>query len=165
MGQQNFRSIFAQRTRQELVLRFRGIDVNIIDQWLAAGLDRDTLPALQIAPLALMAWASGSVSDVEAQRAIRAISDSELAGNAPATAKFRSWLQREPTDDLMPLWKELVLADRSMLSREEWIDNGRLLVQHAYAIAMASGGEAQVGHVCEAEQRLLDRIREVFTNG
>jgi hypothetical protein len=152
----------ANQQRQHLRDALPKADEALIDRLLEMDIDGDTLPALQLAPLAAVAWASGSVTHEENAQAILAIFDSQVSGNPKAVEKVRSWLQRRPPSDLLDLWEDFVLQTQHQLDDTQWEYNGDLLMQNAQAIALASGGVLGFGSICKAEHEILDRIARVY---
>lgn len=133
-------------------------DVALVERLVDAGLDAETLPAIDLAPLAVVAWASGSVSEDENRAVAQSIAETELARNAAAIARFESWLARRPDCDLMSHWKG-VQRNASKIEPPA-MQQARLRRLHHLAtrIAMASGGVLGFGRICPAEQAVLDAI-------
>lgn len=133
-------------------------DVELVERLVDAGLDAATLPAIELAPLAVVAWASGSVSEDENRAVAQSIAESELAHDAVAIARFKSWLSRRPDCDLMSHWKDI--QRNASTIEPPAMQQARLRRLHHLAtrIAMASGGVLGFGRICPAEQAVLDRI-------
>lgn len=147
-----------RRRRAEIARSAHIDDAALVERLVDAGLDAETLPAIQLAPLALVAWASGSVSEDENRTVAQSIAESELAQNPAAIACFEHWLSRRPDCDLLLLWTE-VQRNASTIEPPA-MQQARLRRLHHLAtrIAMASGGVLGFGRICVAEQAVLDAI-------
>lgn len=152
----------SQHKRKELQDALPGADASLTDRLLEMGIDAETLPAMHLAPLAVVAWASGSVTHEENAQAVLAIFDSQVSGNVKAVEKVKSWLRRRPPHGLLDLWEDYVLQNQVDLDDAHWEYTGELLMQNAKAIALASGGVLGFGSICKAEQDVLDRIAFVY---
>ena len=159
------RELAMEKTRQELAYAAHTDDKKLIDGLFEAGFTASTLPALSLAPIALVAWGSGHVTAEERAIAMQAIYDSDISGNGPAIAKFQSWLDTRPDPNLFYLWAN-VTTDRMRTLRPGTQDaHADRTLRLANQVALASGGFLGFGVICTGEQALLDSVREVFHQG
>lgn len=153
----------AQRERDRLLSQCPAADDELIDRLIAMNFNADNLPALDLAPLAVVAWASGYVTEDESKRAILAIFDSQASGNPAAIECVRRWLQSRPPQGLLDLWEDYAVASCGDRPVRQWQQEGQSLLQSATSIAIASGGLLGFGSICEAEKSVLDRITRVYS--
>lgn len=160
LRQELLRALAMERTRQELADAAQTDDTELVDRLHKAGFTPETLPALTLAPLALVAWGSGDVTQEERSAAIQAVFESEVSGNRLAIRQFQSWLERRPDPGLLTLWAEFTQAKmlRSGASTNE-VDR---VMYFANQVAMASGGFLGYGSICEGEQAIIDRVCNVL---
>src|SRR6056297_482141 len=104
LRKRHLQASLSERSKQRLAEKCPLAGDQLLDDLRSAGFTPESLPALSIAPLAVAAWASGSVTEDESQKALLAIFDCELFGNGPAIEMFRSWLRSKPSDNLTDLW-------------------------------------------------------------
>jgi hypothetical protein len=157
-------SLVAEKTKSELAHAAHTDDTELIEMLYDAGFTAETLPALSLAPIALVAWGSGYVTAEERAIAMQAIFDSDLSGNGPAIAKFQSWLDSKPNPHLFYLWANITL-DRIKTVRPGTQDAiGERMIRLAERVAQASGGFCGFGVVCEGEQAVINDVRAVFQN-
>lgn len=154
----------AQRAREELIEKCPGADDDLADALLAAGFTSGNLAAIALAPLAVIAWASGEVTQREEQKALLSIFDSQVSGKLESVQQFRSWLRSRPPADLMELWERYVATVRFETDHEQCLLQGQTLFQQAYLIAVASGGVFGVRKICEEERSILDRIQQAYSS-
>lgn len=149
--------------RFEELLRVTGIeDRELIAQLASFGFDERTIPALDLLPLAEIAWASGEVSAKERMVATCCVVESELIGNPSAVEVFQTWLQQRPQEQLHRLWLHFTHQCTENMRPSLRLAVGRRLKHQATQVAEASGGYLGIGSICEAEQQILDLIDEVY---
>ena len=140
-----------------------GIDDELLlDQLVQHGFCADTIQALELFPLASVAWGSGTVTNGEFERAVAAIFQSSLPDRAPAIRLFQSWLRSRPDPSLDRLWEDYVSALYNQSPPRLTRVDGRWLYEQAKQIALASGGLFGFGQICRGEQDVLDMIQRVF---
>ncbi|MEM6472357.1 MAG: hypothetical protein AAF802_22535 [Planctomycetota bacterium] len=132
-------------------------DPGLLEKLIEAGFTPANVHTLSRLPLALVAWGSGHVTSEEFRAAIDAALQDDTS--ADSLRLFRSWLDRRPSAGLESLWEELT-KQRIRLGHD--VHEGEVLLQQAKSIALASGGLLGIGQVCSGEQRVLDRICEVY---
>lgn len=154
--------IAKQRVRREIMEAHNIADEALVDRLVDAGLSAQSLPAISIAPIAAIAWASGNVSIDEAREAIKTILHSELSDNSAAFETFESWLNARPPAGLMQIWADYTKYQLQSVRPSLSQAMGRYLRQQAETVAMASGGFLGFGKVCPAEREILNAIDRVF---
>ncbi|MGB7328956.1 MAG: hypothetical protein WBD31_29015 [Rubripirellula sp.] len=137
-------------------------DGELLDRLVDAGFTSDTVPALQLAPIALIAWASDSVSDEESQAAVWSIYENRLFSHPAAASRVQSWIDVRPDESLWGLWQDYTECRLQSLPSVVRQLVGKQLLQQASDVALASGGFLGVGKICAAEQAILDTIRSVY---
>jgi hypothetical protein len=154
------RSEIARAVRlDEAGLEAAGLNAaELIDAAIDAGVDAESFAALHLAPLAVVAWASGGVSKDENRAAAKSSAEFELVGNAAAIELFESWLIKRPRGDLLRLWRNV--HRHACTEQSPAVHHARLQRLHhlATGIAMASGGVLGFDKICPAEQVVLDVI-------
>lgn len=137
-------------------------DDDLIERMLKRGIRAENVPALQMFPIAMAAWASGSVSSQEAQAALQSVFPFELSGHAASVNLFRSWLEEKPDADLWQIWEDFVSARMQQIDLRHTQKIGRTIYKMAERVSLASGGFWGLGSVCREEQELLERIKQTF---
>ncbi|MFN8705035.1 MAG: hypothetical protein ACK50J_00015 [Planctomyces sp.] len=138
------------------------IDDNLLERMIHLGFNPENLGAIHYAPIAEVAWANGRVTQFEQVFAISAALSSDLLQSPPAFDLFQSWLAERPHKALWSLWEDY-MTDRLAISRSASDEQfGQRLYETASRVALASGGLLDLGEICIAEQRVLDRIARVY---
>jgi len=137
-------------------------DDDVLDALMAAGFTADTLPALELAPIAFAAWASNVVTDEESQAAIWSMHESRLFEHPGASSIVQTWLDIRPERELWALWVSYTKCRLQNLRPATRRTIGRQLLDQATSVALASGGFLGIGKVCGAEQAVLDGICNVY---
>ncbi|MGB7328882.1 MAG: hypothetical protein WBD31_28645 [Rubripirellula sp.] len=162
LRKQLLQSLAVERTRIELAHAASTADSELIEMLFHAGFTAETLPALTLAPIALVAWGSGYVTDEERAIAMRAVFDSDLSGNGPAIAKFQSWLDERPDPNLFYLWANVTTDQIKRVRSGTQEAIGDRMIRMAEQVARASGGFLGFGSICSGEQDVIDSVRHVF---
>lgn len=137
-------------------------DHDLLEALVNARFTLATLPALQLAPIAFVAWASESVTDEESQAAVSSFYESLLFDSPMAVGRVQHWIDVRPTQGLWELWvlfTEYQLGKTSPAARKTL---GEQLLRQATSVAIASGGFIGIGKICAAEQVILDSIRDIY---
>ncbi len=137
-------------------------DVGLAYHFLSQGLDARKAPAIELAPLALVAWASGNVTDAESAATIKAIHDTELFEFPAAWPVIQNWLDIRPNPELWNLWVDYTYYRLGQMTRSQRKALRRRLLGQARTVARASGGWMGIGSICREEQVIIDQIDRVF---
>jgi len=148
--------------KQELIQATQIEDPELLSRLMKEGFRSDTISALELVPIAFIAWASGWVTDQERKVIMSSLEEFGLLVNQTSNDRFQGWLNTRPDRELFLLWKDFVTAKRIPFSSEAQYAIGIRLFKKSIEIAMASGGFLGFGTICEAEQEMLDEISEVF---
>lgn len=162
LRQQLLLKMSMEQTKQELAEAAHTDDARLIELLLQAGFTAETLPALSLAPIALVAWGSGYVTAEERAVAMQAIFESEISGNQAAIAKFESWLETRPAPNLFYLWANITTDRLARVQPDDLHADAIRISRLAKRVALASGGFMGFGMICSGEQVVIDRLRNVF---
>ena len=161
--QQEFAKSLAIESEKRELMRATQIEkLELIFRLLDAGFRSETLSALELVPIAFVAWASGSVTDSEREVVMGSLVDYGLLVNQASNDRFQAWLDTRPAHELLILWKDYTTAKLTPLSSEVRRTIGIRLLKKSTEISMASGGFFGFGTICDAEQVILDEISEAF---
>ena len=156
------RSIHEQDLAEQLE-RVTGItDPALLERLRVAGFDGSNVYALTWLPIAMVAWASDGVSADEVSAARLVNLYAMFTGNADSTGLFRAWLRERPSEQLVKLWEDAIKWQTDHLRDSHPAQTGPAVLYIAHKVAQASGGLLGFGQVSAAEQRVLERIRNVY---
>ena len=138
-------------------------DKAVLNKLVDLGIRADTLTALAVIPLVLVAWADG-VLDADERKAI--LAGAEAQGIYPGSSGYlllAGWLEEQPGEALFATWSEYIVTLRQNLSSEETDSLRGDLVGQALKVAEASGGFVGIGSVSEPEKVVLAKLEGVFS--
>jgi hypothetical protein len=156
----------AETNRQALAAASGIAAPEVLDKLMALGIRAETLAALSIVPLIEVAWADGSLDAKERQAVLDRAKEVGVAPGSTAHTLLGAWLERRPDPKLLEAWTHMVRGLRERMGPDEV---GRLeagLLDHARAVARASGGVLGMGaKVSAPEAAMLERLRAAFAPG
>ena len=151
-----------QATREALADEF-GLDYkSLLDQLVDLGIHVETVEALLLAPLALVAWADGKMDARERDAVLRGAEASGIQRGSPAYELLDSWTQERPPRAVMDSWRAYVTALLKELSADQrWALEERILGR-ARAVAQAAGGFLGMASVSREEEAVMAELASVF---
>lgn len=150
-------------TRRQALSAASGVtDAAVLDHWDTLGLRPQSLAALSLVPLVLVAWADGSLDDKEAT-AVREAARSAGLRSGEAGALLDAWLTRPPGREIEAAWRDYAHALAARMPPEARAALERETVGRARQVAEAAGGFLGLGsRVSEAEERVLASLAAPF---
>jgi hypothetical protein len=152
----------AQQTREELRRASGMTDDAVLDQLVDLGLTGQTVAALSLVPLLMVAWADGSIQDNERSAILQGAHGKGLDEGTPGYQLLEGWLAKKPDESLFTAWEGYIKALAGQLNDEQ----NRLLktqiINFAKVVATSAGGFLGVGRVSATEDRVLARIGDAF---
>lgn len=164
LRRERFQHVELNKRLEAMHSRYPYLKKELLERMLAFGFCPESAPALGYAPIAMVAWGSGSVTFEERQVAASSILETELRGNIEAIRQFSSWFDERPEPVLQELWRDFTIAQATCQHRSTRlaaIDHLHRLHARAIAVAKASGGFMGLGSVCGGEGEVLDLIAEI----
>lgn len=152
------------KARRDALASASGIkDAAVLDKLAAAGLTGETVAALSLVPLVLVAWADGEVDERERAAALSAAEEIGLSRDEPSHALLQGWLDRRPPQDLHAAWKAYAAALSATLDPMARRALRTGMMDRARYVAEAAGGFLGMGRrVSDAEQAVLDELGRAF---
>ena len=161
---QALREKAATAERKKALADATGIhDENLIEQLDQLDFSGETLAALSLVPLVVVAWSDGSIEDKERQAVLEAAEQRGIEKDHIAHELLERWLKQKPDAKLLEVWKGYATALMLTLSppaakalREDLMDRAR-------AVALAAGGFLGLGNkISKAEQAVLDELEKAM---
>jgi len=149
---------------KEVLSKVSGIqDDGVLQKLVDLGIQAETVASLAAIPLVEVAWADGKVDEKERQAIRSAIESEGIRRGDIEYELLDAWLARKPEPKLLDAWKHYVEGLCTALSSEERTALKRELLEHARAIAEASGGFLGLGNkISPAEAAVLRSLAEAF---
>jgi tellurite resistance protein len=125
---------------QALAEKLRVDDAELLKRVSDLGLNRETGPAILLAPLVQVAWAEGEVTEREREVVFEIAASRGVVAGSAAHAQLDTWLRQRPADALFETAFEVMKVAASVLPAEEREERIRGIVDACRRVAEASGG-------------------------
>ena len=138
-------------------------DEALVDHLLELGLGPETVLAVTLVPLALVAWADGSIQPQEREAILKAASDKGIHPGSLAWQMLESWLSKRPDPKLVEAWKRYVQSIWPSLTAKEHDEIRAISLERAGHVAEAAGGFLGLtSKISAAEQAALDEMARLL---
>lgn len=138
-------------------------DDAVLDKLIGLGIGAETLAALSLVPLVLVAWADGSI-DAKERGAV--LSGAEAVGidrKHPSRELLEGWLAKRPPAELAATWKGYIHAVSPTMDAAARDVLRRDLLGRARSVAEATGGVLGLGRrVSDTEEAVLRDLEAAF---
>ncbi len=152
----NMRAKTATETHRKQLQETTGIvDVTLLDELLAAGASAETVAAISLVPLVLVAWADGEIAPDERTPILKAAEENGIASESPAARLLEHWLTHQPKRELAETWKHYIAAITKNMSSDSRTTLRNDILERAKAVANASGGILGFGKVSHEEKKVI----------
>ena len=152
-----------RRTAMREVVRVD--DEALIDHLIALGLEPETVLALQLVPLAAIAWADGQMEPREKDAVLKAAAAQGVAPDSIAGRMLDKWLVQQPGADLVDAWKRHMRALWPLLSPKERNDIRASALERARSVAEAAGGFLGLtSKISVHEQAVVDELSKTLAD-
>lgn len=158
------RTAQSKELAQEALAAATGVrDSTVLDTLSTLGITSDTLLALGLVPLVVIAWADGALDDKERQAIAASLGAAGIVTDSPAGQLVQSWLSNPPPASMLTAWSSYTSALAAELSPTERDNLRDSVLGRARAVAEAAGGFLGFGNrVSKAEAELLQKLAKVF---
>lgn len=134
-------------------------DAGVLEALVNAGIEPETLPALTLLPLVVVAWADGSVDPKERKAVLEAAEGAGISKSDAPYALLNAWLEVRPPENFMDAWEGYAGELRDVLDKEQRETVRRDIVERARSVADAAGGVLGLGsRISRDEKDVLKRI-------
>jgi hypothetical protein len=157
-----------ERLREQAMLRDRrealravapNADDALLDRLMAMNIGPETVLALLLVPLTVVAWADGSIDPRERSAILRAAEQRGIVAGSPAHTMLNSWLERKHGSELVDAWKRYVRTIWGAFEETERCEMRERMLGMAREVAQAAGGFLGLtSRISKAEQAALDDL-------
>jgi hypothetical protein len=138
-------------------------DDGLLDKLVALNLPGETLAALSLAPLVMVAWADGRVDSNERAAVLSAAEGSGLGQHEASYQLLERWLAEPAPPDTLIKWKAYVEVLSATLGKEAGQALKSTILARARGVAEAAGGFLGIGSkVSSAEKAVLAELERAF---
>lgn len=140
-------------------------DDALIDHLLELGLEPGTVLALQLVPLAAVAWADGQIEPRERDAVLKAAAAHGVTPDSVAGRMLDSWLVQRPGAELVDAWKRQMRALWPSLSPKERDEIRASALERARSVAEATGGFLGLtSKISPEEKAVLDELAKALAD-
>ena len=153
----------AKVTRDERRKALRDVimvqDEGLVDHLLDLGINPETVLAVTLIPLAMVAWADGSIEPREREAIQRAAAEKGIAPGSIPEQVLSTWLAKPLDAELVATWKRYIQAIWPSLTPHERGEVRKMGLERARAVAEAAGGFlGLVSRISPQEKAVLDDL-------
>ena len=130
-------------------------DEGLVDHLLQLGLGPETILAINIIPLAMVAWADGSIEPREREAILQAAAQKGVAPGSIAGEVLESWLKQPLDNELVETWKRYMRTIWPSLNPKQREDVRQMGLERAREVASAAGGFLGFGSKISAQERAV----------
>lgn len=153
---------FEEVTREEISAATGIRDEQVLDRLMELEIDVQTLAALSVIPLVEVAWADGKMDNKERKAILQAADEAGIPKDGPGYHLLQNWLQEDPPDVILSVWKDYIAALADTLDKESYAQVRDNLLDRAQQVAESAGGILGLGKISPEEQKILDAMRAAF---
>ena len=140
-------------------------DDGLIDHLIDLGLEPHTVLALQLVPLAAIAWADGTIEPREREAVLKAAAAQGVPPDSVAGKILDSWLMQRPSAELVDAWKRQMRALWPSLSQKERDEIRVAARERARSVAEAAGGFLGLtSKISPQEKAVLDELERALAD-
>lgn len=150
----------AAASRRQTIAAASGItDDAVLDRLMDLGIGSETVAALSVVPLVVVAWADGSIDERERAAILSGAADAGIDKDSPGYEVLGQWLRQPPPPGLLAAWEAYIGAVADTLDRPARRTLRDDLLSRARRVAEAAGGFLGVGRmVSPAENAALKQL-------
>ena len=138
-------------------------DEALVDHLLELGIGPETVMAMTLVPLAIVAWADGEIQPQERDAILKAAADEGVTPGSVAAQMLESWLSRPLDGTLVEAWQRYTQTVWTSLTPHERDEIRTMTLGRAAAVAEAAGGFLGLTSKVSAKERAaLDDLGRVL---
>jgi hypothetical protein len=160
---EELRTASKNKSSQLALAKEAGIhDERLAEELIELDVTPESLVAIRLVPLVMVAWADREVSDEERDTVIAEARRLGIHAGTVADKMLESWLRKRPSQVLGDAWARYtrtLLLDVPYEIREAYIKE---IKREMLAVARASGGMMGFGNVNDRELDVLERMTDLL---
>ncbi len=137
-------------------------DEGVLDKLVELGISAETVHALSLVPLVMVAWADGKVQDHEREAILQGAKGKGIEEKSSSYELLDNWLQSKPDDDLYTAWESYIGALLDHLTSKQREILSAQVVDRARDVAKAAGGFLGIATISADEEAVLGRLSAAF---
>jgi len=140
-----------------------GIDNDaVIDQLIGIGMQAETIAAIGLIPLVMVAWADHQMDESEINAVLKAATESGMSADSDSYKLVQSWLKTRPGDEVLQAWKNYVAALKTELDAVAVGQLKTSVINRARKVADAAGGFLGMATTSSEELAMITDLESAF---
>ena len=135
---------------------------DMLDRILSLGINVETLTAMTVAPMVLVAWADGTMDQKEREAVLSGAEKSGITADSMAGKLLQGWLEDAPDDSLSTAWQDYTKAICEKLQAGDQVKLREQVLGRSKKVAEAAGGFLGLGSISAKESAVLDKLKATF---
>lgn len=161
---ENLRALKELQDTKQALSAVSGItNDQVLTRLVALGTTPETVAALAVVPLVMVAWADGEVDDKERRTILEGLEQVGVAAGGVEHQLVECWLARRPEAKLVEAWRHHVQGLCERMTEAERVAFRDDVLRSARGVAEASGGIAGLFRVSASERDVLDQLEAAFS--
>lgn len=152
-----------QRNCEQLARQTGLTDPTLLQELNALGVTAESLVAIRLAPLVLVAWADRNVPDQERAAVLTEAHRLGVAENSVPGLLLESWLNNPPRKDLEDAWARYTRELMSQMSAAGQHHFREEIEREMTAVANATGGFLGLNKISDPERATIDRLLKALS--
>jgi len=137
-------------------------DEAVLAELVELGISSETIFALSLLPLVLVAWADGTIEDREREAILQAAHTAGHERDNASHQLIEEWLNHEPADNIKTAWKDYVNAICNTVSTNTQMMIEKDVLERSRKVAESAGGILGFHKTSDAQQAMLKEIAAAF---
>jgi hypothetical protein len=134
----------------------------VLEKLAQLDIQPQTLAALVVVPLVLVAWADGEVDDQERAAVLSMMEKHGIQAGSVEHQLLESWLSHRPEPHLFQAWNLYITGLCKEMRPEEVAGLRDTLLRDVLVVAEASGGFLGIGKVSREEKDVIGKLQAAF---
>ena len=140
------------------------VDEALLDELVAVDISGESVAALTLVPLVVVAWADGKMEDEERRAILKAADAEGIASGSVSYQLLEQWLHNQPGEELATAWKDYVHMLAQRLGAKALATFKADVLGRARSVAQAAGGILGMNTVSQSEQNALKDLESAFSS-
>ncbi|MDA0658037.1 MAG: hypothetical protein O3C60_04285 [Planctomycetota bacterium] len=141
------------------------VDEQVLSSLVNAGVQAESLLAVRLVPMVVVAWADGKVSSEERAAVLTAAIAEGISAGSTAHDLLGKWLEHQPGPNVMTAWVEFVGELARVLPSAAIAELKEKVLERCWCVAKSSGGYLGLGAVSPSEQKAIDQLKKAYDIG
>lgn len=153
----------ASKEARDALSAASGIDDHeVLGLMLENNIDANTIAAVSLVPLIVVAWADSKMDAAEKDALLKAAAESGISENSPSYMLLQSWTEKKPDASLFESWKQYVGSLTEAMDDASIEKVKSTVMSRVRQVASAAGGFLGIGSTSSVEAAVIDECEKSF---